>query len=122
MKLELIKQARRMRRKLRVRKRVFGTPDKPRLTVSRSHRNISAQIIDDLSGRTICSASTHSKELSEATSYGGNSKAAAAVGKALGEKAAEVGVKRVCFDRNGYSFHGRVQALADAAREAGLKF
>ena len=94
----------------------------PRLAVHRSHRNISAQIIDDLSGRTLCSLSTLAQELRGEFAYAGNVKAAATLGKALGEKARAIGVERVCFDRGGCAYHGRVKALADAAREAGLKF
>lgn len=122
MKQEMIKHARRLRRKLRVRKKVFGTTDTPRLTVFRSHRNIVAQIVDDLSGRTLCAVSTLTKELRETCVYGGNKKAAALLGKALAEKAKTAGIERVCFDRNGYMYHGRIKSLADAAREAGLKF
>jgi large subunit ribosomal protein L18 len=122
MRQELIKRLRRARRKRRVRKKVSGTPAQPRLAVSRSHRNISAQIIDDLSGRTLCATSTHTEELRKAYPYGGNIEAAAAVGRAIGEKARTLGIPQVCFDRGGYSYHGRVKALAEAAREAGLKF
>jgi large subunit ribosomal protein L18 len=122
MREELIKSIRQARRRKRVRKRISGTPQQPRLAVSRSHRNIAAQIIDDLTGRTLCGISTRSKELRVACSYGGNTSAAAAVGKAIGEKAKALGIERVCFDRRGCTYHGRVKALADAAREAGLKF
>lgn len=108
------------RRVLRVRKTVLGTPQRPRLAVARSHQNISAQIIDDTTGRTLCAASTLGKELG--LKYGGNCRAAAAVGKSLGEKARALGIEAVCFDRRGRKFHGRIKALADAAREAGLKF
>jgi len=112
----------RIRRTFRVRKRVQGTPERPRLCVSRSHRNISAQIIDDLAGKTLASASTADKNLSKSVKYGGNSEAAQAVGKAIAELATKAGVTEVCFDRGGSKYHGRVAALADAAREAGLKF
>ena len=122
MKIEKLKSVRRARRKLRIRKRVSGSAEKPRLTVVRSHRHISVQIIDDLSGRTLCALSTLSPELHDAQPYGGNRKAAAALGKALAEKAKAVGIEQLCFDRNGYMYHGRIKALADAAREAGLKF
>ena len=122
MKLELLKHVRRARRKLRVRRNVSGTAVRPRMTVSRSHRNIAVQIIDDLSGRTLCSLSTRSPELHEACSYGGNRKAATLLGKAVAQKAKAAGIEQICFDRNGYKYHGRVKALADAAREAGLKF
>lgn len=122
MREQSIKKTRLARRQKRVRKKVAGTPQRPRLAVSRSHRNISAQIIDDLSGRTLCCVSTRVRELSSQLSYGGNSAAAVAVGKALAEKARESGIEQVCFDRRGCAFHGRVKALADAARAAGLKF
>jgi large subunit ribosomal protein L18 len=122
MKLEKLKPVRRARRKLRIRRKVSGTAERPRLTVARSHRHISVQIIDDLSGRTLCALSTLSPELHEAWPYGGNKKAATALGKVLAEKAKSAGIVQVCFDRNGYMYHGRVKALADAAREAGLKF
>lgn len=122
MREESIKRVRQARRRKRVRKRVLGTSERPRLAVSRSHRNVSAQIIDDLAGRTLCAISTQAKELREAHSYGGNLKAAAALGKAIGETARTLGIERVCFDRGGYRYHGRVKALAEAAREAGLKF
>jgi large subunit ribosomal protein L18 len=117
-----IKTVRRRRRKLRVRKRVFGTGQKPRLTVSRSLKHIYAQVVDDERGVTVCSASTRGKDLRESVPYGGNIAAAKAVGTALAEKAKAAGVTRICFDRNGYKFHGRVKALADAVREAGLEF
>lgn len=117
-----VKAARRRRRKLRVRKKVFGIPSKPRLTVFRSHKHIYAQIIDDTVGRTLVAASTLSKELRGKFKNSGNKEAASHVGRLLGEKAKAAGVTTVVFDRNGYKFHGRVKALADAAREAGLKF
>jgi large subunit ribosomal protein L18 len=112
----------RVRRRFRVRKSLRGTPERPRLCVSRSHRNISAQIIDDLAGKTLASISTASKGLSKSVKYGGNAEAAQAVGKAIAELAVKAGVTQVCFDRGGCKYHGRVAALANAAREAGLKF
>jgi large subunit ribosomal protein L18 len=122
MRAEKIKQVRRVRRKHRVRKSVFGTAQKPRLTVFRSLKNIYAQIVDDQRGVTLCAASTQGKDLRTSVTYGGNIDAAKAVGKTLAERAASAGIAQVCFDRNGYKFHGRIKALADAAREAGLKF
>lgn len=122
MKRELLKESRRVRRAGRVRKKVIGTTPRPRLAVSRSLRHISAQIIDDTTGRTLCAVSSESKELRGALGYGGNAKAAQAVGKALGEKAKALGIASVCFDRRGRKFHGRIKALADAAREVGLAF
>ena len=92
------------------------------MCVSRSHRNISVQVIDDIAGKTLVSASTAEKKLSKATKYGGNAAAAEAIGKAIAERAVQAGVSKVCFDRSGSKYHGRVAALADAAREAGLQF
>lgn len=112
----------RTRRRYRVRKSLKGTPERPRLCVTRSLRNISVQVIDDLAGKTLASASTADKDLAKAVKYGGNAEAAQAVGKAIAERATQVGVTEVCFDRGGCKYHGRVAALANAAREAGLKF
>lgn len=117
-----MKQVRRERRVLRVRKTVVGTTTRPRLSVARSNQNIEAQIIDDVAGRTLCAAGSASKELRGQIGGGGNVKAAQAVGKVLGEKARQLGIEMVAFDRRGRRFHGRIKALADAAREAGLKF
>jgi large subunit ribosomal protein L18 len=103
-----------------VRKRVRGTAERPRLAVFRSARHIYAQIIDDTSGRTIVSAST--LEADQRVAYGGNVDAAKRVGALLAERAKERGLSRVVFDRGGYQFHGRVAALADAARDKGLEF
>lgn len=114
------KTLRRSRRRAAVRTRVSGTPTRPRLAVFRSAKHIYAQVIDDMSGRTLASASTRDKDVS--VSQSGNAEAAATVGKALAEKAAKAGISEVAFDRGGYKYHGRVKALADAAREAGLKF
>ncbi len=99
---------------------VYGTPERPRLTVFRSLKHIYAQLIDDTSGRTLVAADSRTKELRESGS-GGNVAGAKRVGKLLGERAAEKGIRRAAFDRNGYKYHGRVKAMADAAREAGLK-
>ena len=112
----------RKRRSYRVRKRTRGTTERPRLCVSRSHRNITAQVVDDLSGKTLASASTADKDLAGQVKYGGNVSAAEAVGKAIAEKATKAGVTKVCFDRGACKFHGRVAALAEAARSAGLEF
>ncbi len=119
--MERIKQkhVRRSRRRKGIRKRVVGTPGRPRLSVFRSNRHISAQVIDDLAGRTLAAATTHSKQRAEPA---GNCTAAAAIGSAVAEMARKAGVKTVVFDRSGYRYHGRVKALADAAREGGLKF
>ncbi len=106
----------------RVRKVVGGEPGRPRLSVFRSLKQIYAQVIDDAAGRTLVSASSLDKQVRQQVSYGGNVAAAKAVGKVLGERAKEAGITRVVFDRGGYQYHGRVKALAEAAREAGLKF
>jgi large subunit ribosomal protein L18 len=111
-----------MRRKYHVRKKVFGTPDRPRLSVFRSSRHIYAQITDDLAGATLVSASTRAKQLRDQLNYCGNKKAAEIVGEAIAKQALGVGIQGVCFDRNRYKFHGRVKALAEAARKAGLVF
>jgi large subunit ribosomal protein L18 len=112
----------RRRRGFRVRNRVKRDATRPRLCIFRSHQNFYAQIIDDAEGRTLASASTLDKTLRGEVRYGGNKTAAAAVGKAIAAKALEAGIKEVVFDRREYKYHGRVAALADAAREAGLVF
>lgn len=112
----------RQKRKLRIRKKVSGSPQRPRLSVFRSSRNMYAQIIDDLNGVTLASASTKTKELTEQVSYGGNKAAAEKVGEAITKKALSLGIRQVRFDRGGYQYHGRIKALADAARKAGLVF
>jgi large subunit ribosomal protein L18 len=112
----------RQRRGFRVRNRLKHDTTRPRLSVFRSHQNFYAQIVDDGAGRTLVSASTLDKQLREEVRYGGNKAAAAAVGKALAQRALEAGIKEVVFDRREYKYHGRVAALADAAREAGLVF
>jgi large subunit ribosomal protein L18 len=111
-----------LRRKYHVRKKIFGTPERPRLSVYRSNRHIYAQIIDDIAEATLVSASTKSKTLSGQLPRSGNKKAAELVGEAIAKEAAGVGIKCVCFDRNRFRYHGRVKALADAARKAGLIF
>ena len=110
----------RKRRHHRVRKKVFGEPSRPRLSVFRSARHITAQVIDDRSGRTLAAASTVEKDLRSAN--GGNKDAATKVGRLLAERAKAAGIDKVVFDRGGFGYHGRVAALADAAREAGLEF
>jgi large subunit ribosomal protein L18 len=114
-----VKVVRRERRKKRIRKVVYGTSERPRLTVFRSLKHIYAQLIDDTAGRTLVAADTRSKELREGG--GGNVAAAKRVGTLLGQRAVMQGIRAAAFDRNGYKYHGRVKALADAAREAGLK-
>lgn len=113
---------RRQRRRYRVRKAIRGTAERPRLTVSRSHKNVSCQVIDDMLGKTIVSASTLDKDLRADVKYGGNKTAAQLIGKVVAERAIAAGVKNVCFDRGESRYHGRVAALADAARAAGLSF
>jgi large subunit ribosomal protein L18 len=112
----------RERRKFRVRKHLRGTAERPRLTVCRTLRNITAQVVDDESGKTLASASTQDKGLSKSIKYGGNKSAAEAIGKAIAERATAAGVKQVRFDRGSCKYHGRVAALAEAARAAGLEF
>ena len=107
---------------LRVRTRVTGTPERPRLNVYRSVGHIYAQVIDDRSGRTLLSASSVDKETKKGLKGGGNIASAKAVGKIVADRAKAAGVTKVVFDRGGYKYHGRVKALADAAREAGLQF
>ncbi len=117
-------QTQRVRRQLRTRKRLNGTVERPRLAVFRSSKHIYAQIIDDTTARTLASAGTLDGDVKGqlAKGYGGNVAAAAVVGRVLAERAKQAGIDKVCFDRRSYRYHGRVQALADAAREAGLDF
>jgi large subunit ribosomal protein L18 len=110
----------RRRRRLRVRSRIKRDAIRPRLSVFRSHRHTYAQIIDDLEGRTLVSANTRDSQLRPDIPYGGNKAAAAAVGRVIARKALEAGIGEVVLDRREYKYHGRVAALADAAREAGL--
>ncbi len=111
---------RRYRRHLRIRKKVHGTNERPRLAVHRSLKHVYAQIIDDVSGRTLLGVSDQAKDISVKES--GKVAASFAVGKLLGERAAAAGIKQVVFDRGGYPYHGRVKAVADGARKAGLEF
>lgn len=122
MKPSVKKHVQRLRRKSHVRKTVSGTPERPRLTIFRSEKNIYVQIVDDMAGRTLVAASSQEKPLREKLTGGGNKAAAAAVGTFLAEKAARAGIKKVVFDRNGYPFHGRIKELAEAARKGGLEF
>jgi large subunit ribosomal protein L18 len=112
----------RKRRQFRVRKRLRGTSTRPRLTVFRSHKHLYAQVIDDGAGRTLAAASTLDKDLRGELKYGGNKSAAQAVGKVIAQRALAAGIKQVAFDRGSSQYHGRVEALAGAAREAGLQF
>jgi large subunit ribosomal protein L18 len=119
---KLSKDQQRRRVHDRVRMRVTGTPERPRLNVYRSVAHIYAQVIDDRSGKTLVSASSVDKETKKGLKGGGNIASAKSVGKIIADRAKAVGVTQVVFDRGGYKYHGRVKALADAAREAGLKF
>jgi len=112
----------RLRRHRRVRKKVFGMPGKPRLSVFRSTNHIYAQLIDDVQGVTLVSASTLDPEVKPDIKTGGNIEAAKKVGELVAKRALEKNIEQVVFDRGGFLYHGRVKALADAAREAGLKF
>ena len=116
------KNAKRLQRHKRVRRKVFGTPQRPRLCVFRSSNNIYAQIIDDANRVTLTAASSLDAEVKGAVNHGGNKEAAKMVGAMIAKRAIEKGITEVVFDRGGYLYHGRVQVLAEAAREAGLKF
>ena len=111
--------AQRVKRHARVRGKISGTPERPRLSVFRSESNIYAQIIDDVAGNTLCAASTVEKDFE---GFGGNVEAAKKVGSKIAERAKAKGIEVVVFDRGGYIYHGRVQALAESAREGGLQF
>ena len=115
-----LKTHQRLRRKRGIRKRILGVPARPRLSVFRSAKHNYAQVIDDLTGRTIVAASTVEKGAK--VDKGGNCQAAVAVGTHVAERAMTEGIKAVVFDRNGFRYHGRIKALADAARKAGLQF
>ena len=112
----------RVRRHHRVRLRVYGTPDRPRLNVFRSNAHLYAQLIDDTTGRTLVSASTLDESIKGKLKSGANLAAAVAVGRLVAERALKANLKAVVFDRGGYRFHGRIKALAEASREKGLKF
>ncbi len=112
----------RVRRRFRVRKRIQGTPDRPRLSVHRTLKHIYAQVIDDTQGKTVVAASTRDKDLASQIPNGGNKDSATAIGRAIAQRAQAAGVKQVRFDRGAFKYHGRIAALADAAREGGLEF
>ncbi|MFO0923361.1 MAG: 50S ribosomal protein L18 [Pirellulales bacterium] len=112
----------RQRRRYRVRGRIRGTADRPRLTVHRTLTGLACQVIDDLAGNTLVSASTRDKDIRQSIGYGGNCAAAAKLGKILAERAKAKGITKVALDRGHCKYHGRVAAFADAAREAGLEF
>ncbi|MBV8488833.1 MAG: 50S ribosomal protein L18 [Planctomycetaceae bacterium] len=115
-------QTRRLRRQRRVRNRLFGTPQRPRLAVFRSSKHIYAQVINDQTATTLVSASTMDPEIKGQLAYGGNKAAAEVVGRVIAERARKAGIDKICFDRRSYKYHGRVEALAQAARAAGLQF
>lgn len=112
----------RKRRTFRVRKSVRGDSQRPRLSVFRSHKHIYAQVVDDSSGRTLVAANTQDKDLAGQVRFGGNKDAAKLVGKTIGDRAKAVGIETVTFDRGSFKYHGRVAAVAEGARESGLKF
>ena len=112
----------REKKHLKIRNRFSGTPERPRLSVFRSNAHMYAQIIDDTKGHTLAAASTNEKDVKAALKNTDDTEAAAYVGKLIGERAVKKGIKTVVFDRGGFVYHGKVQALADAAREAGLEF
>ena len=116
------RESARKKRHFRVRKKVRGAPERPRLNVYRSLNHIYAQVIDDFAGKTIVAASSIDKELKEKIGSGGNIEAARTVGSLIAGRALDKGIKRVVFDRGGYLYHGRIKALADAVREGGLEF
>ena len=118
----LSREAHRRRIHVRMRRKIAGTPERPRLCVHRSSKHIRAQVIDDQTNRTIVSASSLDKEVRAELKGGGNVAASKVVGKAIADRARAQGIEKVVFDRGGYQYHGRVQALAEAAREAGLNF
>ena len=116
------KRLRQLRRRRHVRRNITGTAERPRLSVFRSSKHIYAQLIDDINGVTLAAASSTGDDMRKGVPYGGNVKAAVAVGKKLAEKAKDQGISKAAFDRGHYRYHGRVKALADACREGGLQF
>jgi len=117
-----IRQQARLKRKKRIRKKIYGTTERPRLSVFRSSRHIYAQIIDDTAGRTIVAASTVDQQKKDAPKFKNKVAAANFVGKIVGERALNQGIKKVVFDRNGFLYHGRVKSLSEGARKTGLVF
>jgi len=118
--MALVKQERRLKIKRRIRKKVFGTQDKPRMSVFRSNKNIFVQLVDDVNQKTLVAASSLEKDIAEKKDIT-KTEQAELVGKLIAEKATKAGISTVVFDRNGYLYHGRVRKIADAARENGLK-
>ena len=117
-----IKENKRIYRHRRIRQRVIGTPERLRLCVHRSHKNLQAHLVDDTSGKVLLGVSTLKKDFRQKIKQGGGVKAATLLGEILAAKAMEKGIKKVCFDRGGYLFHGSIKAFADAARKGGLEF
>jgi large subunit ribosomal protein L18 len=117
-----IRQQARLKRQKRIRKKIQGTPQRPRLSVFRSARHTYAQIIDDAQGRTLMAASTLDSQVKDAPKFENKVAAAKYVGKLIGERALDKGIKQVVFDRNGFLYHGRIKSLSEGAREAGLLF
>lgn len=120
--MESKRRVARAKRKLRVRKKIFGTPERPRLSVFRSAKHIYAQLIDDTSGKTLAASSSLEKAFKDLGDPESKCAAANSVGKLIGERAKDKGINQVVFDRNGFIYHGRVKALSEGAREAGLEF
>jgi large subunit ribosomal protein L18 len=116
------RSAARIRRQARIRKKIKGTPQKPRLSVFRSAKHVYAQVIDDTAGATLVTASSVEKDFKAQDKFENKKAAAAHVGKLVAQRALDKGIKKVVFDRNGFLYHGRVKAISDGAREAGLKF
>jgi large subunit ribosomal protein L18 len=117
-----IRQQARLKRKKRIRKKIYGTPQRPRLSVFRSARHIYAQVIDDTAGHTMAAASTMDKDALSGSKFENKVEAAKFIGKLVGERAIGKGVREVIFDRNGFLYHGRIKSLSEGAREAGLVF
>ncbi len=117
-----VKTQARLKRKKRIRTKVTGSPEKPRLCVYKSLSQIYVQLVDDLHGKVMTGASTLNKDIKAQLKYGGNIEAAKKVGEYIGKKALDMGITKVVFDRNGFKYHGRIKALAEAARETGLIF
>lgn len=117
-----IRETKRTGRHLRLRRKMTGTAERPRLSVFRSHKQIYAQLVNDIEGKTLLGVSTLSKDVKSQAGYGGNVKAAEVLGTFIAQEAKRLGVEKVVFDRGGYQYHGRVKALAEAARRGGLVF
>jgi len=116
------KKVPRFKRKFRIRNKIIGSKERPRLSVFRSLKNIYVQLIDDIEQKTLISCSTQDKDVKKKVGYGGNKKAAAALGEELAKKVQSKGIKKIVFDRSGYLYHGRLKALAEALRKAGIEF